>query len=133
MDLQRYQNLCTKYAQYGCVLLTTQEEIEELRINNNKNIEHQKLHFLSKCGHESDGYFVNLKGKGTGINCRKCAQIKAIEVRKENMKDQPSNQGIEYESFQYIRNMINAEFEVVKTNEGCIADFIVRPIGNQGR
>jgi hypothetical protein len=124
-----YQELCDKYDKYGCKLLTTEAEIDGLMNGSNKSVQYQKLHFVSKCGHESDGYLVNLIGKGTGINCNKCARAIITQKQKDNHKEgKQSNLSLEFEGFKYIREVINKDFEVVKTNEGCISDFIVRPI-----
>jgi hypothetical protein len=131
MEGTKYQELCDKYKLYGCELITTKQEIDELLENSNKSVYYQKLHFMSKCGHESDGYLINLIGKGTGVNCRKCARAIMTQKQKENRKEgKQSGLELEYEGFKYIREIINKDFEVVKTNEGCIADFIVRPIGS---
>ena len=81
-----YVKLRETYESYGCKLLSTEEEVNKLMEVKKKSIEYQKLRFESKCGHESEGYLVNLKYKGTGMNCRKCA-YKCISVKAKGKDD----------------------------------------------
>ena len=124
-----YQKLCEGYASYGCQLLSTEDEIKKQMEGSNKGIDYQKLRFVSKCGHASEGYFVNLRYKGTDVNCRKCA-YKEISVKATKRNDTGREMEMEHEGFRYIEDILKASFEVKKTNEGCLADCIVRPIGS---
>ena len=81
-----YVKLRETYESHGCKLLSTEEEVNKLMEVKKKSIEYQKLRFESKCGHESEGYLVNLKYKGTGMNCRKCA-YKCISVKAKGKDD----------------------------------------------
>jgi hypothetical protein len=104
---------------YECTLLSTREEIEvSLEDNPKKSLDFQKVRFVSKCGHEAQGYFVNVKSKGTGVLCKECSKAASSKKLKEFVKD-------------YMKNAVKDIFEVVKINEGCLAHFIIRPIGVQ--
>lgn len=125
-----YVKLRETYESYGCKLLSTEEEVNKLMEVKKKSIEYQKLRFESKCGHESEGYLVNLKYKGTGMNCRKCA-YKCISVKAKGKDDKEIGMKIEYEGFVRLRNLIKNDFELEKTCEGCHSDLIIRPYGSQ--
>jgi hypothetical protein len=128
-----YEKLVDDFKLYECTLLSTMEEIEVLlRENPKKNLYFQKVRFVSKCGHEAQGYFVNVKSKGTGVLCKECSKMACSKKLKDFVKDSRIRcLEIENEGYNFIKNAVKDIFEVVKTNEGCLADFIIRPIGVQ--
>lgn len=71
-----------------------------------------------------------MRYKGTGVNCRACAFEKSRTIINNKSKtDKEIGKSIEFESFKYLQNLLQHSYEVRRTNECCIADCIVRPIG----
>ena len=126
-----YTDLQKRFTEKGCTLLTTSEEISAL-IGTKKSVSHLKLKFISKCGHESEGYLTNLLSKGTGVNCRKCVnKIIGQKLRDNIQNGNPSGFHLEFQGYTYLKEIIEKSFEVKKTNEGCLADFVLRPLGSK--
>lgn len=125
-----YEKLVDNFKKYECTLLSTKEEIEVLLADNpKKSLDFQKLRFLSKCGHEAQGYFTNVKSKRTGVLCKECSKKVSVERQKNFIKDNRIRcLEIENEGYNYIKDVVKATFEIVKTNEGCLADCLIRPI-----
>lgn len=128
-----YEKLVDDLKIYECTLLSTKEEIEVLLEDNpKKSLDFQKVRFVSKCGHEAQGYFVNVKSKGTGVLCKECSKTASSKKLKDFVKDSKIRSlEIENEGYNYMKNVVKDIFDVVKTNEGCLADFIIRPVGVQ--
>ena len=126
-----YTDLQKRFTEKGCTLLTTSEEITAL-IGTKKSVAHLKLKFTSKCGHESEGYLTNLSGKGTGVNCRDCARHISSQKLRDNIQNgNPSGLELEFQGYTYLNGILEKSFEVKKTNEGCLADFVLRPLENK--
>lgn len=129
MDEDRYKTVQKTFESYGCMLLSTRDEIISMLEKSNKRFQFVNMRFVSKCGHVSEGYLSNLTTKGTGVNCRDCSRCIASQKSRDKRsdKDVATPQDIEYAGYKYFKDVLSCAFDVQKTNEGCIADFIVRP------
>lgn len=77
---------------------------------------HNKFRYTAQCGHEHIISLSNFKA-GFGKRCPSCSQKSDMNVQKG-------------ESFEKIYDRLKDHFEVRRTFEGCLADFIVRPLGS---
>jgi len=94
------------------------------------NIPKTKIKITSSCGHESYIHCTNFISKGTGILCKNCKIYENREKAKNKLKisnDFSNCQLVEYESVQYFTKIVSSYFNVLKTNDGCKADIIIRP------
>lgn len=101
MEESRFKFIQDKVSALGCKLLTTNKDLFASMQKSNKSYQFQRVTFLSKCGHESDGFISNLTTKGTGINCKACSkEISSQKLRDNRLNpDVRSAQEIEYDGF----------------------------------
>lgn len=79
--------------------------------------------YIARCGHEYSCFLFNFK-RGSSRMCRNCVY--------ENMRRSDSDYHIqEGDSFLHISKLLENSLEVKRTNEGCFADFIYKPLGCQ--
>lgn len=124
-----YEKLVEEFKKCDCTLLSTEDEINALmKETTKKSVYHYKLRYIPKCGHEAQGYFTNMKYKDTDILCPECSRKISVERVKDFYKNNKvRSMEIENEGYNYLKNIMEKTFDIVKTNEGCLADFIVRP------
>lgn len=128
MEESRFEFIQNKVSGYGCKLLTTNEQLFQLMQTNVKSYQFQKVRILSTCGHVSDGYISNLTSKGTGILCKSCSKDRTTHKQREDrVLGVKTAQEIEYEGYKHIRDILEHDFEILKANEGCQADFLLKP------
>ena len=80
-DEERYENMFEKFADKGCKLLTTMEELALMP----KNIV-QKVKYIALCGHEHNVHVNVFFSRGTGLNCPAC--VSKISEKKNLNTDQ---------------------------------------------
>lgn len=106
-----------RFEEKGCRLTRIQEDYKS----------NQRVEFIGKCGHPSQASIDNFTSCDTGVICKKCSD----ENRKKIQGGQGSSaREIEYEGFVYFKTILESHFDILKTNEGCIADFCIRPKGS---
>jgi hypothetical protein len=85
------------------------------------------LRIKYSCGHEDDTTYNKFMKKCVN-KCKNCI----YKNLSENNYDYENNADIysvkESEMFSKIKNILSPEFIVLKTNEGCYADMIIKPI-----
>lgn len=122
-----YQLLCKEFEKSQCKLLTSEEEMNELT----KPIQHVMVKILARCGHEHQCVVTNFLVRRTADICKECRKIKVQETMKTKHKETVGYcQQIENESFLIIQKYLESCYEVHKTNEGCRADMIIRPLNS---
>jgi hypothetical protein len=80
-----------------------------------------RIRYVAQCGHE---HITNLSTFKNGSS-RKCKQC-TIQNLKNGDWDYHKQEG---ESLLYISKLLEPHIEVKRTNEGCLADFLIRPLG----
>lgn len=123
---KKYDEIITIFNSNNCELYTSKDEYDNML-----GASSCKFTFKASCGHDNSVTLTNFIQKKSGIICKNCMkqQIsnKLIEFHKDN--DQPASKVHvqENEVFNKIEKILNKDFDVKKTNEGCAADFIIKP------
>lgn len=117
--MRTYNEVAQKFADLGCVLTTSEDEFDKM---NNKL--KSRFEFTASCGHPNSVTLVNFIYKGTGRICKECVN-KSISETFRNSSRQYFEQ--EYDGFVKIKGILEHDFEIMKTNEGCLSDFIIKP------
>ena len=126
LSSDKYTEICNEFELAGCKLSTTYDEMKELVLL--KPIQHIRLNFLGKCGHQSSAVYTNFHLRKTGINCKNCVRTNICnEVKKRNNLKLFKN---EYNSIERICNVLQNKFSIIRTHEGCNADLLIRPKNN---
>lgn len=80
-----------------------------------------KVRYIAQCGHEHTARLDVFK-HGSSRNCKQCT----IQKLKDGECDYHIQEG---ESLIHITKLLENHIEVKRTNEGCLADFLIRPFG----
>lgn len=108
----------------GCKLLTSEEEY--INIKGTK-----KVKILSNCGHITENILpCSFKKRSTGVKCKKCVIDRMKYESSINSKDDANIAKvfqIENECYTKIVSLVSEYFYIEKTNEGCLADIIIKP------
>jgi hypothetical protein len=127
--MENYQKVHARFEEEGCTLLTSFEEFEEL----SKTVLHHsyqfvRVRFIGTCTHESHVVYTNFNLRKTGKVCRACM---TATVKKDLKKKNKNANEIEYEGIKIIEEYLTPFYEVVRTKEGCLADFAIRKKGEK--
>lgn len=107
------------FTKAGCEILSSYEN------NIFKNITYKAV-----CGHTSTEIMNDIPFKDKKkINCKTCRDKKAAIDRNKRVNEdgQLNVLIVENESLKWIRELIEDKFEMIITDEGCRADFIIKP------
>ncbi len=121
-----YEDLVKKFQDKNCELTTTEDEFCLLN-----NLYNCKFSFKASCGHYNTVTLTNFVHKGSGVICKDCMKErvthKLVEFNKNN--DKPASKSFVQESdvFNKFNNLLSSELDIIKTHEGCSADFIIKP------
>lgn len=121
-----YDAVVKIFSNKKCTFVLSEDEFKKLPNDINK----LKFNFTASCGHDSSAHFTNFNHKNTGVICRKCSYKNTGIKLKEEIKfsSEASNACIkEASGFKILEDIIKNDFDVLKTNEGCISDMIVKP------
>ena len=80
-----------------------------------------KVTYIAQCGHQHSTRLDVFK-HGSSRKCKECT----ITLRGRKDMDYHKQEG---ESLLYISNILENHIELKRTNEGCLADFLIRPFG----
>jgi hypothetical protein len=115
----KYEILAQEFLKKNCQLKLTSKEFDSI-----KSLYKTRLYFVAQCGHDSSANFSNFKYCNNGVICKNC-------IFKKESRNQTSSKRnnfiIEAKSFDLFYNSINQFYDAKKTNEGCLADMIVKP------
>jgi len=111
-----HAKLTETFKEKGCELVTTREELE------GSATKVPKVRFVVSCGHENEVFVNVFIHRGTGVLCKECLYDKMSKESKE--KKNTSNH--EFRGFVMLRSILEEAFDVVKLNEGCLADMAIR-------
>jgi hypothetical protein len=99
-------------------LLTTPEELAE------SPTKIPKVKFIASCGHENEVFVNVFISRNTGVKCKVCL---AKQYKENKPTKNTSNQ--EYRGYLLLKDYLKDEFDIVKMNEGCLADCAIRRKG----
>lgn len=97
----------------------------------NKIILTTKVKFIASCGHERISSYHAMNKNNNDWLCCKCNINNVIETNKKNNKSLNGSSitnVIENRAYLYIKKMLKKDFKIVKTFEGGLSDFIIKPI-----
>lgn len=121
-----YDEIVNIFISKNCELYTTKNEYIAM-----KEPSKCKFSFKASCSHDNTVTLTNFLQKDSGITCKNCMKKqvsdKLIAFNKNN--DQASTKCIIQENlvFNKFNDLLKIDFDVTKTNEGCSADFIIKP------
>lgn len=123
--MDNYNKVKDNITNNGCTLLTTFEEFEEKRktaLNNYYGF--VRINFNGICGHESSAVYTNFSVRKTGITCKNCVTLNTSNTLYTNNR-KVNNSVTENDSIKIIEKYLT-DYDIVRTNEGCTADLIIR-------
>jgi hypothetical protein len=132
-----YDDVVQTFAEKDCRVLTTADEYDSIIIEaaQNGNSSNFKIQYIASCGHEHSVFHNVFKHRNTGIVCPACKSKSNGEKAsaKDNTTDdgQSINDSNNDESIDFIRDKLVGIFDFKKTYEGCLAHFVLRPVGVQ--
>ncbi len=120
-----YEDVYRCFEEKGCILLTSKETFASLT----GPLYCQKFEFIAKCTHPNEVTFTNFKSKGTGVYCKDCVATKIKKTLKDMSKETNGDLAkiIEFNGLKYVTEILNEYFDIKKTNEGCLADLMIKP------
>ncbi len=122
-----YEDLVKIFQDNNCELTTTKEEFDLL----NGRLSASIFSFKASCGHDNTVTLTNFVQKGSGVICKKCMKSQVSAKLKEfnQDNDKPASKCLVQESdvFKKFNNLLSNELDIIKTHEGCTADFIIKP------
>jgi len=120
-----YDDVVKIFSDNNCLLQTTKEEYDEM-----KKPSGRKFKFVAACGHDNTTTLMHFVREKTGMFCKPCMRekfrVKMIERNKCDDKISSVGNMLEKVSFDAMREILCEDFDVMWTNRGCSADFIVR-------
>lgn len=114
-----YKEIVEKFKAAGCVLMTSNNEYNVMK-DKFKSI----FMFRTLCGHVNKVTLINFWYKGTGTICKNCL-INNQRILQATEKKDTNKQ--EYVGLKKIAETIQDDFYIEKTNEGCLADMLIKP------
>jgi hypothetical protein len=119
-----YDDIQELFENADCELLTTEDEFEQ----NNLNI-FSEIRYKAHCDHIIEEIFNNLPfKKDKPLDCVICRDMNSLSIRNDRITDGRLNVLIvEEEAVKWIVDLINHDFDVKITNEGCKADIAIKP------
>jgi DNA-directed RNA polymerase subunit RPC12/RpoP len=126
--MYQYDKLVECFESKGCHLLVSKEEFEA----NRQSTKIPKLKYIASCGHEHEVHVNVFKSRDTGIVCPSC-KSKAIAIKKRGDATRTSEgqslfSAYEDQCLHYLKDILTS-FESIKTNDGCLADMAIKPVG----
>lgn len=106
-----------------CELITTEQEYIDNKLNICREFEYK-----GACGHVTKEILLDIEFKKSVI-CKPCRDEKANRVRNERVNENGrlNNLIVEEEAANWIKELIEAKFEVAMTKEGCKTDMAMKP------
>lgn len=110
----------------GCELYTTNEEYDLI-----KRKFAGVMKFKACCQHDNTVTLTNFIFKKSGLNCKNCMYKNVAENLRQQHIDSNENSSKfhiqEYEGYKKISSYIESEFDIERTNEGCLSDMLIKP------
>jgi hypothetical protein len=130
-DYKNYVNVCAIFRDKDCRLTETEESLKEKQ-KTCKYSSSAKVTFIASCGHENTVTLTNFVSKSSGVLCKNCVKEKVRCLLVDSYKGQEDRTlKQEYTAFKEIEQVLEERLDVMKTNEGCLADFVCKPKCNE--
>jgi hypothetical protein len=121
-----YTDFKAKFTEYKCQLLTSEEDV--IKLKKQDGFYKIKIDYIATCNHNTNGYLNNIVYKNIGLLCKNCSRVQTTEKQIDNSnKDKLYCARQEYIGYSYLETFLSDKFNVQKTFEGCLADFIIKP------
>lgn len=122
-----YTEVKDVFAEKGCKLLTTEEEMIESKLNHMS-----KYKIEATCGHIIEGcYFHMFKYRGTGTICNACVTKRIGKKLKEENKQLTDNNCtafiVENTGYNIIKKYIDERIDMKQIVDGAICDIAIKP------
>lgn len=123
-----YETIKKRFEEFGYILVTSQEEFDQIVENSKVQNKLIKLTLLGSCGHERIMSISDLKKCKTD----KCIDCSASDGH-DKLRSQQSSSGIptssqsEYDSFSFFQRTISGAWDIVMLNPGTRGDCVIRP------
>lgn len=130
-DYKNFGSLCAILKEKGCRLTETEESLKEKQ-KTCRYSSSAKVSFIASCGHENTVTLTNFVSKSSGVFCKNCVKEKVranLVDRFKGQEDHALKQ--EYTAFKEIEHVLEERLDIIKTNEGCLADFVCKPKCNE--
>ena len=122
--VRTYSDYVEIFAEKKCKLLTNEKDL----FSTNKLMEYT-VKFTASCDHENSCQLNNFLYHNSGIICKDCARKNASEKLSLMYSENPNiNHKTEYEGLKYLQELVSSEYKLEKSNEGALADCIIKPI-----
>jgi hypothetical protein len=127
LEMENYNKVIDACNINGCKLLTTYEEFEKCRESVIKNYyAYVRIKFIGVCGHESSAVTTNYLLRKTGLHCKACVKISVNNTLQEQQYLHGSI--VEKQGIDIVSRLLETNYSVVRTKEGCTADMLIRRI-----
>jgi hypothetical protein len=122
LEIPTYELMKSQFENKNCKFCYTKEEFDSYYLNNK-----QKLKYIASCGHENEVCWKNYNGLNQGTNCPSCVNkntgTKLKEFRTGDSKNAFQQ---EYDNITYFKDLVDSEFIIIKTFDGCKADIAIK-------
>jgi hypothetical protein len=118
-----FESILVECEKRKCQLRWTEQDFKTYYKGIKTNIE-----ITSSCGHNTTVQFNNFIYTNTGVVCKECHYSKFSKQMKNN-----TDRDYHIQEFQVVKGLqefLSETIDIRKTNEGCLADFIIRPKGS---
>ena len=123
-----YDILCKIFEEKGCKILDTEYEVNAKKeLTKQKSLYHVSINYIASCGHTNKVVACIFKSRGTGVLCGDCVRRNTGFILKDKSKQAMTT---ENNGFLYLQNILQNNFDIKKTPEGCEADLLIRPINH---
>lgn len=121
-----YTEIKDVFAEKGCKLLTTEEEMLENNLNNMS-----KYKIEATCGHIIEGCYLHMfKYRGTGTICNACVSKRIGKKLKDENKELVNNNStsfiIENNGYNIIKKYIDERIDMKQIVDGAIYSFAIK-------
>ena len=126
-----YEERVKKLKDRGCSFICTEQEYYD-NLDSNKNF---LFNITMSCGHNHSTNFVNFDNSKTTDLCKKCNNFEDSKRKKaraaeflKNGLGVPINVHLENIGCDYLKLVHKPVFEIRKTDEGCLGDYMYKPL-----
>lgn len=123
-----YVSLNEAMIKHNCKLLTQEDEFNEIK----KTTHCVKVRYIASCGHEHLVFSNVFKSRLTGVRCPSCVCKTNNSSRIGDGSRTPEGSSLyldmEDKTIEYITELLKPVFTVVKVVDGCLADFVIKPL-----
>jgi len=118
-----YENIFNSFKFYNCELIHDKEDFNNVYVNADS-----KLQIIASCGHNYSISYHRFSRKKNNIICSNCNYINLSDKLKlKNTKQKINNHKLESNAINYFKKLVDKDFEIIRTFDGCKADIAIKP------